>query len=628
MAVGSGNLTRGGYGDNTELFFVRDLRYEVPDDAAFLGEVLAFVEQCAALARQPSRQLGLLLNEVRRRIATTPPATQRSVLFVDSFTQPVLDQLLALVPDKVRVNRAGVLAPFFETDDAQAQDLDELSSVLGRLTAVRRADDFGVDVGVVWEGSLPDHGAGGQLASLSDGIGRLLALATRDEEGRPSMRYLTLRSVSSRQVEFQDAHGEVRRMKLSEAESARSSGALRTVPSIVACAPAQTMELLAQDANLSVWLHPAWRFEEGKPGNRPLHAKLVVLDVSQRDKHWSLVLVGSPNPSRRAMLRRVADGGNVECAVVFRADESLRLVDLCPELVWVDRSLLRFRERDYPAGEANLALWVERAVHDPAARSLVVTWCDTGPAPLGTWTLRYGSRVLASGDGVPVAPLTVLDFDLRGDVCELTFEARGGRFAVPIVVSDLAQLPASPELASLGLRELLALLGQRIGGERLGVLRASRGPEGMTRVLDALFVEGFAPTDVFRACWLVSEQLAEPGLSVVGFQLRLAGATGLRALWKAMLAAVGSLEGADRADRVSRDEAWFYGSELLRTLGTLSLPEEPTRADKQALVTTLQQEIRDDLAPLAPDAARGEWVRRLVSFYDKPSMPVVTTEVP
>ena len=44
LLLGSGNLTRGGYGDNTELWFPRKLRFDEANDAAALRALLDFLD--------------------------------------------------------------------------------------------------------------------------------------------------------------------------------------------------------------------------------------------------------------------------------------------------------------------------------------------------------------------------------------------------------------------------------------------------------------------------------------------------------------------------------------------------------------------------------------------------------
>src|SRR5690606_12279910 len=109
---------------------------------------------------------------------------------------------------------------------------------------------------------------------------------------------------------------------------------------------------------------------------------------------------------------------------------------------------------------------------------------------------------------------------------ELTFVSAGHEWQVPIRVLDLAALPTNPSLTQLGLRELLALLGRRVGAERLTTLRMQRGVDGLSSVLDAVLGEGFGPSDVFKAWWGATEAL-HMAASVAAFRHRLSGPTGV-----------------------------------------------------------------------------------------------------
>ena len=248
-------------------------------------------------------------------------------------------------------------------------------------------------------------------------------------------------------------------------------------------------------------------------------------------------------------------------------------------------------------------------------------------APPGhTSTLRlHIDRHIAPPRGRASQPHRVFAHDQTGEILLVYFRAQGNwiekllpvgeeRFAVPITVADLAALPPSAALAELTLRELLALLGARVGRERLATIRAERGRGGMHPVLDAIFGEGFGPNDVFRAWQGAAEDLADTSLSVAGFRARLDGAIGLRALWSRMRDAVTqTAESPDEA--LSRDEAWFYGAELGRTLSAIILPDAREQREKQQLLRAFLASLAVDLTCLRPAADSRTWVGRIQTFY-------------
>ena len=611
LGVGSGNLTRGGYGDNAELLFVYDLAYDEPGDAEVLRAVDRFLTADLALTRCRGTQMDAILGALRRKIEGTPSSEAAPLFFLDSFQRSLLDVILELVPADARVTRVGLLAPFLEQDDADAHELRELTSVLARIAELRRAKEFTLDVGTIWDQNALERPA--ELpASLDEGLGRLWVQRTESEEG-VEVAYATIRALTAKGAEITDALGQPRRRPRAELEALLAEGQLWPLADLVVHAPKNILAILGKELPLALWLHPAWRIESGKPVHRPLHAKLLTVTTTRRGKTSTLVYVGSANASRKALLLGVDAGGNVECGVVFRVDDAVGIADLAPDLVSVDPSLVTSQERVFSAARRNLAVCIESAVHDAAGRTLVITFArgaDVG----GPWALEYDGAVIASGDAIPAEPLTLEDFTLRAHCCELMLIVGEERFAVPITVADLAALPPSAALAELTLRELLALLGARVGRERLATIRAERGRGGMHPVLDAIFGEGFGPNDVFRAWQGAAEDLADTSLSVAGFRARLDGAIGLRALWSRMRDAVTqTAESPDEA--LSRDEAWFYGAELGRTLSAIILPDAREQREKQQLLRAFLASLAVDLTCLRPAADSRTWVGRIQTFY-------------
>lgn len=150
------------------------------------------------------------------------------------------------------------------------------------------------------------------------------------------------------------------------------------------------------------------------------------------------------------------------------------------------------------------------------------------------------------------------------------------------------------------------LLGRRVGAERLATLRAQRGSAGIASVLDAVFGEGFGPTDVFRAWWGAAEDL-KLAATVAAFRHRLIGPTGVRTAWQHLQAV------PDEA--LSRDEVWVYGCELLRELRRIELQVGPDTKTKEALLADVVTELGADLARLAPSARSHAWLSVVSRFY-------------
>lgn len=612
IGVGSGNLSRGGFGDNAELLFVCDLDYGEPADAETLRAIDRFLVSDLALTRNPGTQVDAVLVALRRKIAPTPTSDTSPLVFVDTFQGPILDAMLALVPDDARILRAGLLAPFLEQDDADAHDVSEMSSVLSRFAGLRRDKDFFLDLATIWDQNTLERPSD-LPSSLDEALDRLWIQRTEKEQGI-EVSYVTLRGVTAKSAELIDASGQPRRRPRQELEAALAEGEAWPLPPVMVHAPSNVLAVLRKELELALWLHPSWRIEGGKAVHRPLHAKLITLTTKRRSKVSTLVYVGSANASRRALLQGTAQGGNIECGVLFRIDEAVGIGDLAPELVHVDLAQVECRERVFAPARTNLALSIESAIHDAAARTLVITFAKSPPA-ITAWSIEYDGEVVASGETIPSTPWVIEGFNLRAHCCELVLVVGEERFPIPITVVDLAALPASAALADLSLRELLALLGARVGRERLATIRVERTPGGMRPVLDAVFGEGFGPGDVFRAWQGTAQNLLDPSLSFAGFRARLDGAIGIRALWDKIRGAVEADFARSPDESLSRDEAWFYGAELARTLSQLVVPEGREREEKSAALAAFLASLRLDLEALRPSEAGRSWVRRIHQFY-------------
>jgi hypothetical protein len=604
LQVGSGNLTRGGYGGNTELFFNRDLRYDDGADTAALREVDQFLRALTGLVRHPGTQLTLVREELARRLraAGAPESAEPSFRFLHSEAGGLLEQLLALLPAKAVPERVGILAPFLEQDDGHAGDGD-VSSVLLRLAQLGgSAPAF--DLGVLWE-DPPVHPDASRRVALEEGLGRLWALKS---DSPPSLTYLSPTELTANRLRYLDASGAPRQMARADAERSLEEGRLWATPPPRAFAPPQLVEQVrARSADFQLWLHPARRVEEDRPVTRPLHAKLFLITVKRGSHRQTFVLLGSPNASRRALLQGPEQGGNVEAAVAFVLEGAVSLAELVPGLVACAPEQVSLAERDFPAAPPNLALLVQSAVHDAVERTLCVTWAQGRSAPEAGWTLLYKDRPLVSGGALPSSPSLFTDFTLSPASCELVLRSADMDFTIPITVLDLAALPTDAALSELSLTELLALLGRRIGRERLAVVRTQRGVEGTSEVLAALFGDGFGPVDVFRAWWGLEHDLADSHLSVAAFRARLEGTLGARAVWSALLKSAG--------DTLAREEAWFYGAELARTLRGIDLGPTRDGAEKQQLLGQFLRTLATQLEPLAPAPQAAPWLGRIVRFY-------------
>jgi hypothetical protein len=608
LLIGSGNLTFAGHGGNTELFLCTDLAYNAPTDVALLAAFAAHLDRLRTLVRRPGTQLDLFREELQRRLPATPPAAGAARLaLLDSTTAPIVDQLLDLLPADAVIESVGMLAPFYERDDASEPDA---SSVFGVL-APRTTKNATLDVGVAWD-NAQIHASGVALQSsetqLEEGLGGLWTWSRDTDAGRV-LEHVVPMALGPKTLSYLDESGQQRRWPLDEALEAIEQRTLWMQPPPSAFGPQQAVAAAASHfAEVRLWLHPTTRLVDGRPLHRPLHAKLLVLGYRAGRSRSTLVVVGSPNMSRRALLMQAGAGqGNVEVALAFRLDGSSALRDFVPELVHAPASAIALSERDFPELGRNYALAIEEASHDPRNGTLVITWSPEA-ADLPAWQLTYDGAQLAASPSPPTAPVTVSEFVLRPATAEVVLHVDGGEYPAPILVTDLIALPATSAGAALGLDELLYHLGRRIGAERVLQIVERKAAGDDEAGLATIFGEGFGPTDVFRAWWSVAADLADPSLSVQAFRLRVEGALGVGAAWARMVEEAGR-------QTLPVEEVWFYGAELLRELSGVVLPPTADRDAKQALLTAFCDRVRNDLAGLNLAAEAHPWAQRILTFY-------------
>jgi len=606
LLIGSGNLTFSGYGGNTELFLCLDLSYADATDAALLVAFDDHLGRIRGIVRRPGTQLDLLRQELRRRIpdGSPDPDGDSSFALLDSMSAPIIGQLTDLIPENAVIESLGLLAPFYERDDAIELDAQ---SVFGAV-ASRTAKDAALDVGMSWEN--PQLHASGD-SDLEAGLGRLWTWAY-EQDGARVLEHLVPTSIGPNTLSYTDAMGCGRRRSLEDVREAIEERALWMQPPPMAFAPRNAVARAAEQfSEVRLWLHPAALLLEGRPVYRPLHAKLLVVGYRTGRSKNTLVVMGSPNMSRRAMLMKAGPGlGNVEVAVAFRLSASVSLRDIVPELTYVSASAFELQERDFPDLGPNHALAIDEAVHDPAARTLSVTW-SVEASTLPQWRLSYDGRTLAKSDAPPSDAVMIEEFSLKPATAEVVLHVEGQEYPAPILVTDLVALPATPAGPSVGLNELLMFLGRRIGAERAVQIAGRRATgTGENDELNAFFGGGFGPTDVFRAWWSVAEDLQDATLSVQAFRLRLEGGLGVGAAWQCMVdaAAVKSMP---------VEEVWFYGAELIRTLREVELPAAEDRDAKGEVLSRFCERVRSNLGDLRFMAGTRPWLKRILAFYEE-----------
>ena len=297
--------------------------------------------------------------------------------------------------------------------------------------------------------------------------------------------------------------------------------------------------------------------------------------------------------------------------MTFVLDGEQTIYDLTQDrLVYLPDQSLSLMERVFPEPETNWSLLVEKAELDAAKSQLRVLFTDHALPEVQSWSLLYQEHVLASGTSRPTAELFVESFVLAVNSCELTLLVNEAVSSIPILVLDLVDLPTGPGLDELGLRDLLALLGKRLGQERYQTLRLRDGRGVTDSVLDSIFGEGFAPPDVFKAWWSVATELESSDLSTQAFWLRIGGKLGLAAGWQCIKQAVTAGELG-----LGSEEAWFYGAELAILLEKLRIPATADAPAKRQVLDKFVAGLRADLTGLAMKDCHRPWVSRIREFY-------------
>lgn len=601
--VGSGNLTPSGYGGNAELFIMHDLDYGGSEDAALLWQYYEHLEQLIDLVRRPGSLLRLVQSELSRRLGDRRSIKSKRFALLDSTKAPVIEQLESLLPKTAVIDSIGMLAPFFERDDGSEIDARSVFGALGR----RLSGDAVLDVGVSWENAqvapVPE------TTPIGHGLGRLWAWVYDEDDG-PVVEYLVPTSIGGNQVNYIDESGRAKKWSLKGTESAIRHRELWMLPEPVAFAPRKALESSRRwFGDVRLWLFPSTRLVGEAAVHRPLHAKVLLVGFRTANDRGTIVVMGSPNMSRRALLQKASPGGgNVELAMAFRLSGKAALRDLVPGLVRAPPIPPELREREFPERGPNFGLALEQALHDPSKRTLEVTWAEQA-ADLPAWRLTYCDRELAGGEVAPTEAVLVADFDLSPSSAEVVLHIAAEQFSCPILVTDLLALPISSAAGAITIDELLMLLSRRIGRERIVQIAECRSGEGTPDEINLFFGDGFGPTDVFRAWWSVARDLGDPALSVQAFRLVLDGSLGVGTVWLRM---VESLDGSGELQSI---EVWFYGAELLRTLRQVELADAPDRVEKERLLDAFCAEIESQLAKVPLGSEDLAWVRDIRDFF-------------
>ena len=170
-------------------------------------------------------------------------------MFLDSTTGPILDQFAAFLPEDAVIRSIGMLAPFYERDDAEF----DVTSVFGAL-APQVGGDATLDVGLAWDNPqvhMSDD------STIEDGLGRLWTWAY-DFEGTRVVEHLVPTLIGPKTLSYLDEAGQGRRIALDEVLEALDQRTLWQQPKPETFAPRNTVAVASERfSKIRIWLHPA-----------------------------------------------------------------------------------------------------------------------------------------------------------------------------------------------------------------------------------------------------------------------------------------------------------------------------------------------------------------------------------
>ena len=595
LLVGSGNLTPGGYGGNAETGVVLTLRYG--SDEGLIQEVMDFLNACGLHGEAWDRFQETLEN-LRRVPDTTPRTLPR---FMHSLSdKPILEQFFDGLPDDARVHSAGILAPFHQEDGAQPERavLDRIVNAL----AGKRRGKLPLDVGLSWEQN-PVGPTVDETTDLEGGRGRLWAI----EEGGT-------RNVETHWFILGERDGWNRQCDHGHKTQLRSTRELNQginerwawmVGPVAVAGPRGLIERVGDRAELSLFVHPEFRKEEGRIIRQPLHAKLLVVALTAGKQKVTHLLVGSPNASARALLD---SHGNVECAVHLVLKGHHRLPALCPNLVPCPMEQVNWTDRTYPDPAPNPATWLEDVWYEPEPGRLTVHWKEGAPLLKLSYPQPDGSsKGLRCRMVERKLKKTFAPFELHPGILELIVEADGAEGRFPIRLVQLLDLPVLGPTVDWSFEDLVGLYAGRYSVHGLYARGGDRTPKepDIGGEGGGLWRSELPPREVFRALFTLAKEVADPDLSPGAFTMLMQGPTGLEFVSRQLVdaAAKGSLQPG---------EVWVYGHELISELSSNDLGNTPFSVNRRKLIEQFSSDLRRQLKQFRPP---GPLHKPLALFY-------------
>jgi hypothetical protein len=78
------------------------------------------------------------------------------------------------------------------------------------------------------------------------------------------------------------------------------------------------------------------------------------------------------------------------------------------------------------------------------------------------------------------------------------------------------------------------------------------------------------------------------------------------------------LEAIKESDHLQPPEVWFYGAELLRSLGEIQVPQGVDHVAKRKVLNKFRKRVQADIAHIQLDEKGRPWLQRVQAFYGEP----------
>jgi hypothetical protein len=460
LLMGSGNLTRGGFGKNAELFTSSTLDYA--RDAAVFRRVTELVVACGAEGDAWSRfqaQLDVMVTDEGRGDV--------DLLAGDD----VVDQFFARIPRSARIERVAIAAAASAEDDPG--DVAPLFQALGAFLKKRKAKSAPVDVVLPWSSSGGARWLS-EASDLDEAAGKLAVLREKD-----ALLWCEVEAVTAERVTLATGGRRLQFPRAALLAQEESTARFWLYGEATGSGPVEELEAFASSYDVTWWIWP-----ESLPGarRRPLHGCWLLVQTKEGKTRRSHVLTGAFQPAAPKGQRVITAG------LHWQPKKALSSEELGPDAVRAPEQFF-LQEAGLPPPRQLPPPPATACVYDAARRTLRITWRPAMRGVKATYSHPGGDVLLV--EGAPGIETLVKDFDLDRLSAEVCITQGEHVWLLPMSVINLMHLPADEGARPDTLR---AWVTHHLGGRRAVVEDGLDDPGASAPV--ALTT---APRDVFAA---------------------------------------------------------------------------------------------------------------------------------